>query len=126
MATTTNNKERIGDYVTIAEQLGGNKFLAMTGSKFLYHGRDDNGYVNLMVKLARNQSKAQYLKIQYNSMDLYDLEFSRIKRTQNPEYKDIGLKIYDEEYITLKTFENVYGDQLEEIFEDVTGLYTRL
>lgn len=126
MATTTNNKERIGDYMTIAEQLGGNKFLAMTGSKFLYHGQDDNGYVYLVVKLARNQSRSQYLKIQYNSMDLYNLEFFRIKRTQNPEYKAIGIKIYDEEHISLKTFEDVYGEDLQDIFTSVTGMYTRL
>src|SRR5690554_6856351 len=126
MAATTNNKVRIGDYMTIADQLGGNKFLAMTGSKFLYHGYDDSGYVYLTMKLARNQSKAQYLKVQYNSMDLYDLEFSRIKRTQNPEYKAIGIKIYDEEKVTLATFEDVYGEDLQEIFTDVTGMYTRL
>lgn len=123
---TNNNKARIGDYMTIAEQLGGNRFLAMTGSKFLYHGQDDNGYVYLVVKLARNQSRSQYLKIQYNSMDLYDLEFFRIKRTQNPEYKAIGIKIYNEEHIILKTFEGVYGEDLQEIFTDVTGMYTRL
>lgn len=98
----------------------------MTGSKFLHYGYNDLGYVYLMIKLAKNQSKSQYLKIQYNSKDLYDLEFSRIKKTIKPEYKAIGLKIYDEEKIIIKQYTDVYGDMLESIFTDVTGLLTRL
>lgn len=117
---------KIGDYKEIAEQIGGNKFLVMTGSKFQYFGYDKLGYVYLMIKLTRNPSKAQYLKIQLNSNDLYDLTFSRIKKTLNPEYKAMGIKIYDEENVIIKKYKDVYADRLQDIFTWVTGMLTRL
>lgn len=131
MTQTAQDKIKIGDYRTIAEQIGGNKFLVMTGSKFQYYSYNELGYVYLMIKLTKNQSKAQYLKIQLNGLDLYDLTFSRIKKTlkpecKTPEYKAMGLKLYDEEIITVKEYKDVYADMLQDIFTSVTGLYTRL
>lgn len=131
MNTSVQNEIKIGDYRTIVEQIGGNKFLAMTGSKFQYYGHDKLGYVYLMIKLTKNQSKAQYLKIQLNGLDLYDLIFSRIKKTlkpecKTPEYKAMGLKLYDEEVIIVKEYKDVYADMLQDIFTSVTGLYTTL
>lgn len=126
MNNTAQNQIKIGDYRAIVQQIGGNKFLAMTGSKFKYYGHSDLGYVYLMIKLTRNQSKAQYLKIQLNGLDLYDLTFSRIKKTLNPEYKALGIKVYDEEVIIIKEYKDIYADMLQDIFTSVTGLYTRL
>ena len=131
MNNTAQNQIKIGDYRAIVQQIGGNKFLAMTGSKFKYCGHNDLGYVYLMIKLTRNQSKAQYLKIQLNGLDLYNLTFSRIKKTlkpecKTPEYKAIGLKLYDEEIEIIKEYKDVYADMLQDIFTSVTGLYTRL
>lgn len=122
----TQDKIRIGDYKTIIEQIGGNKFLVMTGSKFKYFGYDELGYVYLMIGLSRNPSKAQYLKIQLNSNDLYDLTFSKIKKTLNPEYKAMGIKIYDEEIVIIKEYTDVYAERLQDIFTWVTGLLTKL
>lgn len=124
--TQTQEQIKIGDYKDIAQQIGGNKFLAMTGSKFQYYGYDELGYVYLMIKLSKNQSKAQYLKIQLNGLDLYDLTFSRIKKTLTPLAKELGIKIYDEEVITVKEYKDVYADMLQDIFTSATGLYTRL
>jgi len=126
MQTSAQNEIKIGDYKTIAEQIGGNKFLAMTGSKFQYYGYNELGYVYLMIKLTRNQSKAQYLKIQLNANDLYDLTFSRIKKTLTPLAKELSIKVYDEEIVIVKEYKDVYADMLQEIFTSVTGLYTRL
>ncbi len=126
MAITAEDKIQIGDYKTIIEQIGGNKFLVMTGSKFQYYGYDELGYIYLMIKLTRNPSKAQYLKIQLNGSDLYDLTFNRIKKTQNPEYKAMGIKIYDEEIVVVKEYKDVYAENLQDVFTWVTGLLTRL
>jgi hypothetical protein len=126
MVQTEQEQIKIGDYKEIAQQIGGNKFLVMTGSKFQYFGYDKLGYVYLMIKLTRNQSKAQYLKIQLNSNDLYDLTFSRIKKTLNPEYKALGIKIYDETPEAIKEYKDVYADRLQDIFTWVTGMLTRL
>ena len=117
---------KIGNYQDIFQQIGGNKFLAMTGSKVKYYGYDKNGYVYLMFKLTKNKSKAQFLKIQLNGKDLYNMEFTRIKKTLNKEYSAIGIKIYDETIETIKIYEDVHCDQLQEIFTDMTGMYTRL
>ena len=75
-----NTVSKIGNYQDILQQIGGNKFLVMTGSKVKYYGYDKNGYVYLMLQLSRNKSKAQFLKIQLNGKDLYNMEFTRIKR----------------------------------------------
>ena len=117
---------KIGNYQDILQAIGGNKFLAMTGSKVKYYGYDKNGYVYLMFQLSKNQSKAQFLKIQLNDKDLYNMEFSKIKKTLNKEYAAIGIKIYDEEIKNVKIIKDVYCDQLQEIFTDITGMYTRL
>ena len=117
---------KIGNYQDILQAIGGNKFLAMTGSKVKYNGYDKNGYVYLMFQLSKNQSKAQFLKIQLNDKDLYNMEFSKIKKTLNKEYAAIGIKIYDESLENIKIIEDVYCDQLQEVFTDITGMYTRL
>ena len=117
---------KIGNYQDILQQIGGNKFLVMTGSKVKYYGYDKNGYVYLMFQLSKNQSKAQFLKIQLNDKDLYNMEFSKIKKTLNKEYAAIGIKIYDESLENIKIIEDVYCDQLQEVFTDITGMYTRL
>ena len=119
-------KMKIGHYQDILQQIGGNKFLAMTGSKVKYYGYDESGYAYLRLKLSRNKSGAELLKIQLNDKDLYNMSFDRIKKTLNKEYAAIGVKIYDEALENIKTIEDVYCDQLQEVFTKVTGMYTKL
>jgi len=91
---------------TILQQLGGNRFAVMTGSKNFIAGKN-----SLSMKLSRNSSKSNYLRITLNGKDLYDLEFISIRganMTTKHEYNDI------------------YNDQLVSIFESTTGLYTTL
>ena len=89
----------------ILNQLGGNKFVVMTGAKNL--GATDN---SLSMRLPRNASGANYLKITLNSMDLYDVEFLSIR----------GMKVTPK-----KEFNNAYNDMLVSLFEKTTGLYTK-
>lgn len=101
--TTKESKQIAG---AILQQLGGNRFLAMTGSKpLLCHN------ATASFKLTRNQSKANYMQITLNGLDLYDLKFTRIHNG--------NLKV-------MKEVNNIYNDQLEQTFTEVTGLYTRL
>lgn len=105
----------------ILEQLGGNKFIAMTGSRnFIDCGNA------LSMHLTTNKAKAKYLKIELTSMDLYSVTFSRNKKVLNKEYAAAGVKIYDDVHEIVKTFDNVYAEDLQMIFTSVTGLYTRL
>ncbi len=104
---------------TILNQLGGGRFIAMTGSKnFVSDGN------TLRMQLTKNASKANRLEITLNGLDLYDMRFYRYTAarfsTRNNEFR-----IYPEKITEVKTINNVYCDQLEDIFTSVTGLYTR-
>jgi hypothetical protein len=92
---------------TILTQLGGYKFMAMTGANNLIDGGD---YLSLKIK--RNKTKANYLKITLNKLDLYDMVFSYVR--VNSDEKEI------------ERYENVDFEQLQTIFTKVTGLYTKL
>lgn len=97
----------------ILEQMGGGKFIAMTGSKnFIDLG---NG---LKMNFARNKTSANRLEIILDrATDTYTMKFFRqtfSQKTFEVTKKDIALH------------EGVYCDMLEEMFTSVTGLYTRL
>jgi len=91
---------------TILNQLGGNKFIAMTGSKNFLSTEN-----SLQMNLTRNKVNAQYLKIELTSMDLYNMKFYSFRGSE--------LKVKNQ-------IEGVYFDQLQDIFTNVTGLYTSL
>ena len=97
-----------GDVARIIwEHLGGNKFRVMTGAKNLLNTGD-----GLAMKLGRNSSNSNYLKITLNSMDLYDMEFAKVSR--------MGEKKSVTEY------SDVYNDMLTDVFTKHTGMYTKL
>ena len=91
----------------ILNQLGGNKFRVMTGAKN-FMGFSEG----LVMKIGRNSSNSNYLKITLNSMDLYDMEFAKVSR--------MGEKKSVTEY------NNVYNDSMVEVFDKHTGMYTKL
>ena len=96
---------------TIIEQLGGNKFFVMTGSKPQYKDISTDSPL-IALKLTKNNSKANYLTIQYiRSTDLYKMEF---------------IKMNIKERKIVSSYDNIYSDQLTEIFESETGLRTTL
>ena len=90
----------------ILRQLGGNRFVAMTGAKNLIAGTR-----SLSMRLPRNASKANYLRITLNGLDLYDVEFISIR----------GMNMK-----TKAAFTDVYNDMLTDIFESTTKMYTSL
>ena len=96
----------------ILQQIGGRRFVSMTGSHdFINLG---NG---LRMSLGRNKTSANRLEIIYDEgADLYNLRFYR----QSFSKKTFEVKTKD-----IKTYEGVYCDMLEDIFTDVTGLYTQ-
>lgn len=94
---------------TILSQLGGNKFIVMTGAKNFGAGEN-----SLSMKIPRTKGKAgsvTHVKITLNSLDLYDVEYIRIH----------GMKM-----TTVYEDEGIYVDMLKESFETYTGLYTSL
>jgi hypothetical protein len=103
--TTMDNKQ-IAE--TIIQQMGGaGRITAMVGAKDFMYGE---GYVTFKFKGSR---KMNVVKIQLNSMDLYDVTFMKYSP------KNLDCK-------TVKEFEGIYCDQLKELFENQTGLYLSL
>jgi hypothetical protein len=91
---------------TILEQLGGNKFIAMTGAKmFVDVG---NGIVFKLPKF--EGVKINSVKIVLNSRDAYDVEFGNVRGTN---------------YKVLSKSADVYADNLQMVFSNATGLLTK-
>ncbi len=95
---------------TILRQIGGKRFVVMTGSHdFINLG---NG---LRMSLSRNKTSANRLEIIYDAgADLYNMRFYR---------QSFSLKIFEVKIKDIKTYEGVYCDMLEDIFSDVTGMH---
>jgi hypothetical protein len=88
----------------ILRQLGGNRFLVMTGATCY---SDKN---TLIVKF-KGSKISNIVYITLNAMDTYDLKFGK--------FRSLQVK-------TIKEFEGIYNDMLRSIFEQTTGLRTSL
>ena len=93
---------------TVLQQLGGNKFIAMTGAKNFVQ---DSKKKLIAFKIGRAKKSINYVRITLNSMDTYDMEFLRLR----------GGKI-----TVVAKHKGIYNDQLQQIFTKETGLYTSL
>lgn len=112
---------------TILAQLGGNKFIAMTGAKDFIAlneqaaqpANDEHGCPacparvgGLSFKIGRFSGvKTTHVRISLTALDLYTVEFLSIR----------GYKMK-----TVATVEGIYCDQLREVFTEKTGLQTSL
>lgn len=103
---------------TILEQLGGNKFLAMTGAHHLV--ADGN---TLRMQLPKNMSKANRLHITLDWDDTYTMRFFKYTPGRL-NMKTLEWKEDKEEEV--RTLKGVYWDMLQELFAEVTGMYTHL
>lgn len=95
---------------TILAQLGGNRFLAMTGARNLLNCSDA-----LQFDLPRGsaKNKATKVRVTLTSADLYEVRFMR--------WNSRAL-LCDE----LGTVEDVYASDLRRVFTDATGLHCTL
>jgi biotin operon repressor len=90
----------------ILRQLGGGKFIAMTGSKNFVGGEN-----SLAFRVGRNDKGVNYVRITLDPLDTYTVEFLSLRGTKS----------------TVKSkVENVYVDSLRDVFTEGTGLYTSL
>ncbi|MCK5606451.1 hypothetical protein KAR91_31405 [Candidatus Pacearchaeota archaeon] len=93
----------------ILNQLGGRRFLAMTGAKNLVC--DNNALMFKFPRCGPEGEKSNFCEIRLNSLDLYDIKFKRIH----------GIKIID-----VSEHNGIYADMLQNIFRKQTGLETSL
>lgn len=96
---------------TILAQLGGQRFVTMTGASSFASGPDQ---LTFRVPMTLTRNKIKGVKITLTPADLYTMEF--LAQKGRPTF----------EVYTVEKIEDVYCDQLAEIFERVTGLRTSL
>jgi len=90
----------------VIKQLGGGRFIAMTGAKDFFLGPK-----GMVFKIGRNSKGVNYVRINLNSMDTYDVEYLSVRN-----YK---------EKVKSKA-KGIYADMLRDSFEANTGLRTSL
>lgn len=93
---------------TILEQLGGTRFLVMTGAKDLIFGN-----FSLHFRLPSNFAKQGINKviITLEPSDTYKLEF---------------FKIWGSKFRLIDSANDIYNENLQDVFTRITGLATRL
>tara|TARA_A100001011_G_scaffold201535_1_gene209877 strand:+ start:314 stop:1633 length:1320 start_codon:yes stop_codon:yes gene_type:complete len=90
----------------ILKQIGGNRFIAMTGAKgFAFSDK----YMSF--KIGRNSKGINFVRIGHNAKDLYDMEFGFVSTR--------GIKVK-------KKVKDIYADMLGQIFTKYTGMRTSL
>ena len=101
---------------TILQQLGGNRFIAMTGASNIGCLNDE-----LSMKLPKNSSGANYLTIELTSLDVYHLKFLK----SSPAGFRAG-KWHDKKIVVISETDGAYAENLQKIFTEVTGMDTHL
>jgi hypothetical protein len=89
---------------TIAQQIGRRALFMLGAKNLINHG-------SALSFRIRGSKAANYIKITLTPMDLYDMEFGKIR---GHNYKIVA------------TDEGVYSDMLNDIITERTGLYTQL
>ena len=96
------DKRQAGELI---KQLGGGRFIAMTGAKDFVVGPKGATF-----KIGKNAKSISHVRIDLEN-DLYNVEFLLVRGT------NIRVKSY---------FKHIYFDQLRDLFEKETGLRTSL
>jgi hypothetical protein len=95
---------------TIFEQLGGNRFVGMTGARnFISRGN------SLTFKITKACNKITHVEIELTHSDTYRMVMYNCRHTKNGFKQQI-----------VRDISPVYAGQLQGIFTEETGLYTRL
>lgn len=89
---------------TILAQLGGRRFMMMTGAVVM-------GDANSLKVFFKGSTKTNRLNVTLEADDTYTLEFHRVRGTN---------------VRSVETMSGVYAEDLQRIFTEVTGLYTSL
>ena len=93
---------------TLLQQLGGNKFMVMTGAKNLMVDKKEK---SLHMRIGKNSKGINHVKITYMPDDTYKMDFGRIRKM---------------DYKVVRSVTGVYAEALQDLFTEVTGMYTSL
>ena len=92
----------------IIDQLGGNRFIAMTGAKMFVFGEN---WLQFKLPARFATDGINHVKVTLDGSDTYSVEFGKAR----------GIN-----YRKLAESTGVYADMLAGVFTDATGLATRL
>jgi hypothetical protein len=106
--TATTTRTDMTTAHTILQQLGGSRFIAMTGARS-FVGSQTGLTFKLPARFARGGINV--VRIALDPSDTYTVEFG---------------KLWGLDYRTIKTLDGVYAEDLQDIFTDATGLDTHL
>ena len=101
---------------TIYSQLGGNRFTTFTGSKIVKF----TDY-SLTITLTKNKTNANRMTITLNGKDLYDIDLFRYEK---PHLRKSDFAYVPEKVKVIAHHEDIFCDQLEELFTEWIGLVT--
>ena len=90
--------------VTILQQLGGRRFIAMTGARSF---TCDNNSMGFRLPGTMTKNRINFVKITLNAMDTYDVQFK---------------SIWGDKIKTVSTVDDVYFDELPGVIAHHTGL----
>lgn len=96
---------------TILHQLGGNKFRVMTGANGFVYGSDENPNIQFYFK---GSKVANHCTIHLMPSDTYKVVFLWIPYSATKPLKEV------------RVIDDVYAEDLQRIFTEITGLYTSL
>ena len=103
---------------TILSQMGGSRFIAMTGSNnFISDGN------TLRMSLTKNRNRVNRLWITLNDDDTYTMRFFNYRA---PRFNSKTGTFSDEKISRETVISGVYCDMLQDIFTRITGMYTKL
>lgn len=93
---------------TILDQLGGNKFIAMTGARnFVYSAKEKS----LSFRIGKNSKGINLVSIALMPSDLYEMKFFKVRGANVKKMQDV---------------EGLLFDQLQAVFKEHTGMNTHL
>jgi hypothetical protein len=92
----------------VLRQLGGRRFIAMTGANSFVKDKEKR---SIVFKIPKGGNGINYVKITLNGSDTYDIEF---------------IKMRSGNMTIVNTANDIYAEQLQEVFTENTGLYTHL
>lgn len=90
----------------ILAQLGGNRFIAMTGAKSMTY--DER---SLNMRVGRNAKGVTHIRVTLRDDDTYSF---------------LAMRVHGHKVTEKARLDGIYADQLVETFERETGLYTSL
>jgi hypothetical protein len=104
---TRTDAQQIAD--NIIAQLGGRRFMMMTGARHLTYSAD--GTLQFRLPSGSASGGINHVSIALNSYDLYDVTFRKVRGINSTE---------------VASEKNVYNSDLQKVFTIHTGLYTSL